>query len=158
MSVGEGLGYAATTLLLVSTVGNTIAFRIFGLFQMQADYAILTYPFVLALVASMAVLAVCVITPESAYRSLHRSTLAMRLREPAVGRLASEQRLTGTLCCRVPDAQDPFVLELHSRRSARPLEVLCGDPELHNPIRTDDLHLMFAAAAQVPQIAFAPHM
>jgi putative ABC transport system permease protein len=81
MLVSEGLGYAAITLFFVFTAGSAITFGIFKLFQRQAAYAIFTYPFIPVLIASLAVLAICIITPENAYRSLHKSTIVERLRE-----------------------------------------------------------------------------
>lgn len=81
MLVSEGLGYAMITLGLVFTAGSTITFGIFKLFQQQATYAIFTYPFRPVLIASLAVLAICIITPENAYRSIYNSTIVERLRE-----------------------------------------------------------------------------
>lgn len=60
MLVGEGLGYAAITLFLVSTLGSAVTFGVFRLFQQQADYAVFTYPFIPVLVTSLVILAVCV--------------------------------------------------------------------------------------------------
>ncbi len=81
MLVGEGLGYALITLFFVFTAGSAITFGVFKLFQQQAAYAIFTYPFIPVLIASLAVLAICIITPENAYRSIYKSTIVERLRE-----------------------------------------------------------------------------
>ncbi len=81
MLVSEGLGYAVITLFFVFTAGNAITFGIFKLFQQQATYAIFTYPFIPVLMASLAVLAICIITPENAYCSIYKSTIVERLRE-----------------------------------------------------------------------------
>lgn len=81
MLVSEGLGYAAITLFFVFTAGNAITFGIFKLFQQQANYAIFIYPFIPVLIASLLILAICIITPEMAYRSIHKSTIVERLRE-----------------------------------------------------------------------------
>ncbi|HHW01070.1 MAG TPA: ABC transporter permease [Clostridiaceae bacterium] len=81
MLVSEGLGYAVITLFFVFTAGNAITFGIFKLFQQQAAYAIFTYPFIPVLMASLAVLAICIITPEIAYRSIYKSTIVERLME-----------------------------------------------------------------------------
>jgi putative ABC transport system permease protein len=81
MLVCEGLLYAAITLVLVFTAGNAITFGIFKLFQQEATYAIFTYPFVPVLAASLALPAICTITPEMVYRSICSSTIVERLRE-----------------------------------------------------------------------------
>jgi hypothetical protein len=72
---------AAITLFLVLTAGSAIAFGVFRLFQQQADYTIFTYPLIHVMTVSFALLAVCIITPESVYRSIHKSTIVERLRE-----------------------------------------------------------------------------
>lgn len=81
MLVSEGLGYALITLFFVFTAGSAITFGIFKLFQQQATYAIFTYPFIPVLIASLAVLAICIITQENAYRSIYKSTIVERLRD-----------------------------------------------------------------------------
>jgi len=81
MLVSEGLGYAVITLFFVFTAGSAVAFGIFKLFQQQASYATFSYPFIPVLIASLAVLAVCSITPENVYRTIHKSTIVERLRE-----------------------------------------------------------------------------
>lgn len=81
MLVSEGLGYAIITLLLVFTAGNAITFGIFRLFQQEATYAVFTYPFIPVMMAGLAIMAVCAVTPETAYRSIYRATLVERLRE-----------------------------------------------------------------------------
>ncbi|MGE5613131.1 MAG: FtsX-like permease family protein [Bacillota bacterium] len=81
MLVSEGLIYSAITLFLVFTAGNAVTFGIFKLFQQQATYAIFTYPFIPVLAVSLALLAICVITPELVYRSICSSTVVERLRE-----------------------------------------------------------------------------
>jgi putative ABC transport system permease protein len=79
--VSEGLGYAVMTLLLVFTIGTLMIFSIFSLFRQQATYAVFIYPFAPAILISLVIIAVCVITPEIAYRSIHKSTVVDRLRE-----------------------------------------------------------------------------
>lgn len=81
MLVCEGLLYAVITLFLVFTAGNAITYGIFRLFQQEATYAIYTYPFVPVLAASLALLAICIVTPEMIYRSICKSTIVERLRE-----------------------------------------------------------------------------
>jgi len=81
MLVCEGLGYAVITLFFVFTAGSAVSFGIFKLFQQQATYATFTYPFIPVLLASLAVLAICIITPEIAYRSIYKSTIVERLRD-----------------------------------------------------------------------------
>ncbi len=81
MLLSEGLGYAVITLFFVFTAGSAITFGIFKLFQQQVTYAIFTYPFIPVLTVSLVVLAVCIITPENAYRTIHKSTIVERLRE-----------------------------------------------------------------------------
>ena len=81
MLISEGLGYAGITLFFVFTLGSAIAFGIFQLFQLQATYAVFTYPFLPVLITSLTVLAICIITPEKVYRSMYQSTIVERLRE-----------------------------------------------------------------------------
>lgn len=81
MLVSEGIWYAVITLFLVFTAGNTINLGIFKLFKLQAAYAIFTYPVVPVLTIGLMVLAICIITPENACRTIFKSTIAERLRE-----------------------------------------------------------------------------
>ena len=81
MLVFEGLVYAVITLFFVFTAGSAITFGIFKLFQQLVAYAIFTYPVIPVLIASLAILAICIITPENAYRAIHKSTIVERLRE-----------------------------------------------------------------------------
>lgn len=81
MLMSEGLIYAVITLLLVYTAGNAVTYGFFSMFKKEATYAVFTYPIIPVLAASLAVLAVCVITPECIYRSIYKSTLVERLRE-----------------------------------------------------------------------------
>lgn len=81
MLILEGVGYAGITMLLAAVLGSAITFGIFKLFQQQADYAIFSYPFVQMLLAIAAVLLVCIVTPEMAYRSSNRVSIVERLRE-----------------------------------------------------------------------------
>lgn len=77
----EGLGYAVITLCLVLTFGNLITYGIFTLFRRQATFAVFTYPFLPMLFVSLAVIAICVITPALVYRSICQSTIVERLRD-----------------------------------------------------------------------------
>jgi putative ABC transport system permease protein len=77
----EGMGYALLTLLLVSTLGNLVAYGLFKLFQQQATYAIFTYPVIPVMITVSAILAVCIITPAIAYRAIAKTTIVERLRE-----------------------------------------------------------------------------
>lgn len=79
--VGEGLGYAAITLLLVLTFGNLITYGIFTLLCKQVTFAVFTYPFIPVIAVCLVIIAICVITPELEYRSLCKSTIIERLRE-----------------------------------------------------------------------------
>lgn len=81
MLISEGLCYAVITLILVLTIGNLIAYGIFGLFQRQVSFAVFTYPLVPAAIIIFVILAVCFITPERMYRALRRETIVNRLRE-----------------------------------------------------------------------------
>ncbi len=81
MLVSEGLGYAVITLFFVLTLGSAAAFGIFKLFQQEATYATFSYPFIPVLIAGLAVLAVCILTPEKVYRTIHKATIVERLRE-----------------------------------------------------------------------------
>jgi len=77
----EGAGYAVISLLLAAVFGNAITYGIFMLFRQQADYAVFIYPLVPVIITALAVLAVCVITPEMVYRSAIKAPVAERLRE-----------------------------------------------------------------------------
>lgn len=81
MLLYEGTGYAIITLLLVSTLGNAITYGVFKLFQQQADYAIFTYPIIPVVITALAILTVSIVTPETAYRSVNKTTIVERLRE-----------------------------------------------------------------------------
>lgn len=81
MLVSEGLEYAVIILFLFLTAGSTIAFGIFKLFQQQATYTIFTYPFIPVLITCLVVLAICIITPDNAYRSIYKATIVERLKE-----------------------------------------------------------------------------
>lgn len=81
MLVFEGLMYAVITLFLVFTAGSAITFGVFKLFQQQVTFAIFTYPFIPVLIASLTILAICIITPENSYRVIYKSTIVERLRE-----------------------------------------------------------------------------
>ena len=79
--VGEGLGYAVITLLLVFSIGNPLTYGVFTLLHQQVTYAVFTYPFIPAISISLVITAICIITPELEYRSLCKSTIIERLRE-----------------------------------------------------------------------------
>ena len=79
----EGLLYALASLGLVATAGNGIALGLFKLFQRQADYIVFQYPLLPVTAVALLVLAVCVLVPELAYRSLSRATIVERLRDAA---------------------------------------------------------------------------
>lgn len=81
MLIGEGLCYAVITLALTGSFGSLIAYGVFKLFQQQAGFAVFTYPFVPAVLLTLVILAVCVVTPDRMYASLQKETLADRLRE-----------------------------------------------------------------------------
>ncbi len=81
MLIWEGVWYALLTLGFVATIGNLGAYGMFTLFRQQADYAIFTYPIIPAIITSVIIALLCVITPEAAYRSISRLSLVERLRE-----------------------------------------------------------------------------
>lgn len=81
MLLCEGAGYAVITLVLVSSLGNAITYGIFNLFQQQATYAVFTYPFIPAIITALVILTVCIITPETVYRSVIKASVVERLRE-----------------------------------------------------------------------------
>ena len=81
MLIGEGLCYAVITLALTGSFGSLIAYGVFKLFRQQAGFAVFTYPFVPAVLLTLVILAVCVVTPDRMYASLQKETLADRLRE-----------------------------------------------------------------------------
>lgn len=77
----EGIGYAAITLLVSATLGNAIGYGIFKLFQNVVNYAIFQYPVIPVLAVYAVILIICLVTPELAYRSVSKDTLAERLRQ-----------------------------------------------------------------------------
>ncbi len=77
----EGLGYAGVTTLLVGTLGSAITYGIFVLFRQQADYAIFVFPYMQMLITAALVFIICTVAPETAYRSLRRSSIVERPRE-----------------------------------------------------------------------------
>lgn len=79
----EGLGYAGITTLCVGTLGSMATYRIFKLFQQQADYAIFTAPIIPLLVVMAAVFIICAITPGIVYKSFGSDSVVARLRETA---------------------------------------------------------------------------
>jgi len=81
MLIYEGLWYATLILILVFTAGSAVTVGIFNLFRKQATYAIFSYPFIPVFLASLTILAVCIITPEKMYRTVIKSSLVERLRE-----------------------------------------------------------------------------
>lgn len=81
LMIYEGLGYAMITLFLVLSVGNTVTYGIFKLFQQQASYAIFTYPFIPMAITVIVIFAICFVTPEILYRSISKATIVERLRE-----------------------------------------------------------------------------
>lgn len=81
MLLCEGAGYAIITLLLVASLGNAVTYGVFKLFQQKATYAVFTYPIIPAVITALAILIVCIITPEAAYRSVTKTTIVERLRE-----------------------------------------------------------------------------
>lgn len=81
MLIDEGLCYAAITLTLVLSIGNSIAYGIFNLFRQQVSFVAFTYPLAPTAAIISAILAVCLMTPERMYHSLRRETIVARLRE-----------------------------------------------------------------------------
>ncbi len=77
----EGTGYAAISLLLVSTLGTTISYGAFVLFSQEADYAIYTFPVVPLLIAFALILAACWSVPLIAYGRFRTTSIVERLRE-----------------------------------------------------------------------------
>lgn len=77
----EGFGYAAATLFFVATIGNLVGYGFFRIFQTIVDYAIFNYPVMPVLTVYAIVLAICLVTPELAYRSISKKTLVERLRQ-----------------------------------------------------------------------------
>lgn len=77
----EGAGYASLTLFFAVTLGNLIGYGIFRLFKSIVEYASFSYPIIPVATVYFVVLLVCLITPEVAYRSISKNTLAHRLRQ-----------------------------------------------------------------------------
>lgn len=81
MIILEGLGYAGIATFLVGTIGSAITYVIFKLFQQQAEYAVLTFPFIPMLIATVIVFTVCIVAPQIVYKSSRRASIVERLRE-----------------------------------------------------------------------------
>lgn len=77
----EGLGYAIITLLFAMTFGNLIVYGLFRLFKNMADYAQFTYSLIPVVAICVAILLICAITPEIAYRGISKMSIVERLRE-----------------------------------------------------------------------------
>ncbi len=77
----EGTGYAAISLLLVSTLGTLISYGAYALFSQEADYAIYTFPAVPLAVAFALILASCWIVPFVAFHRVGKNSIVERLRE-----------------------------------------------------------------------------
>jgi putative ABC transport system permease protein len=81
MLLWEGCGYALITLLLASTFGNAAVYGIFKIFQNEADYAVFTYPVIPVILLFLAIIIVCIITTETAYKSICKRSIVERLSE-----------------------------------------------------------------------------
>lgn len=81
MVVHEGLIYGVVTLMIVATAGHAVMLGVYALLSRRVDYAVLTYPTVPMLAVASAVLVICAVVPEIAYRSISRRTIVERLRE-----------------------------------------------------------------------------
>ncbi len=77
----EGTGYAAISLLLVSTLGTMISYGAFVLFSQEADYAIYTFPAVPLSIAFALILAACWSVPLIAFGRSRKTSIVERLRE-----------------------------------------------------------------------------
>jgi len=77
----EGTGYAAISLLLISTLGTLISFGAYKLFSQEADYAIYTFPTVPLLIAFALILAACWTVPVLAFNRFKNASIVERLRE-----------------------------------------------------------------------------
>ncbi|GMK39759.1 efflux ABC transporter permease [Paenibacillus sp. CCS19] len=77
----EGTGYAAISLLLISTLGTLISYGAFKVFSQEADYAIYTFPTVPLSIAFVLILASCWLVPLIAYNKSKKLSIVERLKE-----------------------------------------------------------------------------
>ncbi len=77
----EGMGYAAISILLISTLGSLISYAMFRLFLMEATYAIFTFPTLPLLISVLLVIAVCTTVPLVVYNKANQYSIVERLRE-----------------------------------------------------------------------------
>lgn len=80
MLLFEGLGYGVISILLIATLGTAAASWLFTMFSKEASYAVFTYPVIPVAVALLLILAICLLVPLVAYRSLCHGTVSERLR------------------------------------------------------------------------------
>jgi len=81
MNLLEGLWYFLITAVLSSTAGSGIAYAMVALFKHQATYAVFEFPLIPLIITLTIILAVCVITPAIAYKTICKGTAVERLRE-----------------------------------------------------------------------------
>jgi putative ABC transport system permease protein len=77
----EGAGYAVISLLLALTAGSAVTYGFFALFRRQAEYAVFTYPVLPVFVTALLIITICLVTPETVYRSVRKASAAERLRD-----------------------------------------------------------------------------
>jgi len=79
----EGAFYWGATLLVAVTIGNYIAIWLLSLLRDTGEpqFATLSYPFVPIIMVYAAIIIICSITPEIAYKNISRASLVERLRE-----------------------------------------------------------------------------
>lgn len=80
MLLFEGLGYGVISILLIATLGTAAAYWLFTVLSKEASYAVFTYPVLPVAAALLLILAICLLVPLAAYRSLCRGSVSERLR------------------------------------------------------------------------------
>ncbi|MDT3424790.1 putative ABC transport system permease protein [Paenibacillus forsythiae] len=79
----EGAWYSFISLLLVTSLGNALAYGAYRLFSQEATYAVYTFPAIPLAVVIVLVIGVCLAAPVFTYRKVRRAPLSERLREAA---------------------------------------------------------------------------
>ncbi|MFX3632381.1 MAG: ABC transporter permease [Candidatus Pristimantibacillus sp.] len=80
MLIYEGLNYAIIASALVVSFGSLITYGLFTLFQIQANYAVFTYPVLPMSLALVFIFVICMVVPVLSYKSASQQSVTERLR------------------------------------------------------------------------------
>lgn len=77
----EGLGYAAISSLLVSTLGSLVSYGAYKVFSQEATYAVFEYPLIPLIIILVIVFGVCLTAPIISYNQTRKSSIVDRMKE-----------------------------------------------------------------------------